>query len=116
MIWGAFTALLVFAARSSIFANRASILVFGCLIGLWMWSADTLHMKMRAQISKIELCGRFVIWLVLYEALPAALICALAHCGVFVLDHGTWTAMLMCLPMSIVTLRNYVNWSRLVGY
>lgn len=111
VLWAVMSAVLVFASSKEIFTGWVSAAVFVGLIGLSLWLTDTRYMKDQKSIAEKSAAIRLFFWFVLYEAVPAAVIYALAYFGLFVLPSGLVTALLMCLPSSLPMLGCYVDLS-----
>ncbi len=122
VLWGVASAFIIYAANATIFPSFASLAVFAALAGLTLWGADTViaasvahsvpdTVSWTERLRERPLILRLAAWVVFYEFAPAMLIYLLSQWGVFVLPSGLFTALAMCLPLSLVTLRDYVNLS-----
>ena len=112
MLWGTLVTCLVLAADENLFTSISSVFVLAVLLGLSLWSADTVRMRNLALIQRQSLVLRLPIWFLLHELVPAAVLTLLAALGLFVLPNGLLSALIICVPISVITLRDYVdlNW------
>lgn len=110
MLWGAMSTVIVYAASAAIFPGFVSGLVLAVLLGLTLWGADSLRDD-SSSVQRQHVLIRLGKWFMLYEGLPALVISVLATVGLFVLSSGLLTALAMCLPISLITLRDYVDLS-----
>jgi hypothetical protein len=112
MMWGILSACIVLAADVNLFTSIASVFVLAALLGFSLWSADTVRIRSQTLIQRQRLFLRLPIWFLLYELVPATLLILLAALGLFVLPHGLVSALIICVPISVITLRDYVdlNW------
>lgn len=112
LAWGLMSAVLVYAANDKLFAGIGSAVALAGIFGLSLWGADSFALPNGKLIRMANLPIRLGLWFTLYHLLPAAIIWAVAAgLGMFVLPVGYATAMAMCLPISLITLKDFVDLS-----
>ncbi len=111
MLWGAMSAFIIFAASDKILINIWSGVVLALVLGLSLYFADTIGAPIRGKVKEKSLITRASTWILLYEGIPAGIIFAISLTGLFFLPAGPLSALAMCLPISLITLRDYLDLS-----
>ncbi len=110
MLWGCVSALVVYCANDALFHGLYSIGVLALLMGLTSYFSS----RVRKHVKHRKALDRFLVWFLLYEQLPAGAILLFAWFGLFALSSGLITAYLMCLPISLVVLSEWIDLSAFV--
>jgi hypothetical protein len=112
MVWGLMSAVIVYGANDKLFAGLGAAAALAGVLGLSLWGADSFALPNGKLIRMANLPFRLGMWFVLYHVLPAAIIWVLASVlGLFVLPVGYATALVMCVPISLITLKDFVDLS-----
>ncbi len=119
LVWGGLCALPVILFTKDIVVSPFAGAVLALLLGVWLYVADGLGAPIRRrQMRQAGLVERMSTWIVLYEVFPAVLLFSFGSTvtGLFCFPSSVFTALAICLPLSLSTLREYVNlsWCRRV--
>lgn len=112
MAWGLISAVLVYATNEKLFTGLGAGALLAVVLGGGLWLVDSAVIPNRRLIRMANLPVRLGLWFTSYHVLPAAVIWGLATAtGLFVLPVGYATALAMCVPISLITLSEFVDLS-----